>query len=133
MPDQPDNLIGLAAQRAVGDRSSRFPGVEGLTEIPPPASGSGKSISDLMEEIRQHHLDHMVSVIYANHKIMPEALGQQCTAVDFGVGRHAKVPCTNFATHKIAEQGGDLTFHELSSYVCCEHFRAVMGRCTIHG
>jgi len=70
-------------------------------------------------------------VSYAGHPIMPSAVEERCCYREFHAAQGASVMCGEHATHKLGEEGGNPMIHNLTSYVCCEHFRAVMGRCSL--
>jgi hypothetical protein len=106
MNDLPDNLRGLAEHRAVG---------------------KGRSIEDILASYRDSVLHDMVTVPYAKHAIMPSAVGEKCSSRRAGNGSVG--PCTNQASHKLGEEGGDPTKHNLTAYVCCSCFTTIMGRC----
>ena len=40
--------------------------------------------------------------------------------------------CREVATHKVDEVSGPEDVHPLTAYLCCVHFREIMGRCTMH-
>lgn len=131
MNELPDNLRELAANRAVGKGGTPFiTSFDEMAHIPARGSGSGKSIAEMLTEARERVLSRMIKVPYSGHPIMPSAVEQFCVAREFQATRGASVLCGEHATHKVGEEGGDPTVHNLTAYVCCEHFRSFMGRCS---
>jgi hypothetical protein len=129
----PENMTELAAQRAVGKRGSRFPGIEALEKIPPPGAGPALTMDQILNKYADAYRATLVKVPYAAHLIIPSAVEERCSAREFQASRGAPSHCGEHATHKLGEEGSDPQYHNLTAYVCCEHFRSIMGRCTPGG
>lgn len=74
--------------------------------------------------------EDMTTVPYAGHPVMVSVIEQTCGFTGDRNPARGRRRCGDRATHKLGEEGGPAIAHNLTQAVCCEHFRAVMGRCT---
>lgn len=82
--------------------------------------------ASMYDELQRRYEESLVTRHYATHPFPDSCLDETCHACRNSRYSKADTP----ATHKLGEETGPPNIHNLTAYVCCAHFRQVMGHCT---